>query len=95
MKNKIRRKIKDKTGEPLYEDIAKVWDEISFVKAAETDVESLNRTYIYEKDKVKNRLILMRDKLKTMYAYQYPIQRRVMEERLPNSWRRNSCVSTT
>ncbi|TFG83738.1 MAG: cytochrome C oxidase subunit II [Spirochaetales bacterium] len=82
MKNKIRRKIKDRSGEPLYEDIAKVWDEISFVKAAETDVESLNRTYIFEKDKVKNRLILMRDKLKNMYAYQYPIQRRVVEERL-------------
>jgi hypothetical protein len=82
MKSKIRRKIKDKTGEPLYEDIAKVWDEISFVKAAETDVESLNRTYIYEKDKVKNQLILMREKLKNMYAYQYPIQRRVVEDRL-------------
>ena len=35
------------------------------MKPAETDVESLNRTYIYEKDKVKRRLILMRDKLKS------------------------------
>ena len=82
MKNKIRKHIKEKSGEPLYEDIAKVWDEISFVKPAETDVESLNCTYIYEKDKVKNRLILMRDKLKNMYSYQYPIQRRVVEDRL-------------
>ncbi len=82
MKSKIRKRIKEKTGEPLYEDIAKVWDEIAFVKPAETDVESLNCTYIYEKDKVKSRLILMRDKLKSMYAYQYPIQRRVVEDRL-------------
>ena len=82
MKSKIRKRIKEKSGEPLYEDIAKVWDEIAFVKPAETDVESLNCTYIYEKDKVKNRLILMRDKLKNMYAYQYPIQRRVVEDRL-------------
>lgn len=82
MKTKIRKRIKDKTGEPLYEAIDKVWDEISFVKPAETDVESLNCTYIYEKDKVKNRLILMRDKLKNMYSYQYPIQRRVVEDRL-------------
>lgn len=82
MKNKIRRRIKEKSGDPLYEDIAKVWDEIAFVKPAETDVESLNRTYLYEKDKVKNRLIMMREKLKNMYAYQYPIQRRVVEERL-------------
>jgi len=71
-----------KTGEPVYEDIAKVWDEISWVKPAETEVEKMNRTYLYEKDKVKNRLILMRDKLKNMYSYQYPIQRRVVEERL-------------
>jgi len=42
----------------------------------------MNRTYLYEKDKVKSRLILMRDKLKSMYSYQYPIQRRVVEERL-------------
>jgi hypothetical protein len=82
MKSKIRKRVKEKTGDPLYEDIAKVWDEIAFVKPAETDVESLNCTYIYEKDKVKNRLILMRDKLKSMYSYQYPIQRRVVEDRL-------------
>ncbi len=82
MKTKIRKRIKDKSGEPLYEAIDKVWDEISFVKPAETDVEGLNCTYIYEKDKVKNRLILMRDKLKNMYSYQYPIQRRVVEDRL-------------
>jgi len=81
-KRKIRVKIKAKTGEPVYEDIAKVWDEISFVKPAETEVEKMNRTYLYEKDKVKSRLILMRDKLKNMYSYQYPIQRRVVEERL-------------
>jgi hypothetical protein len=52
------------------------------VKPAETEVEKMNRTYIYEKGKVKSRLILMQDKLKSMYSYQYPIERRVMEERL-------------
>ncbi|MBU0936666.1 MAG: cytochrome C oxidase subunit II [Spirochaetes bacterium] len=82
MKNKIRRKIKVKTDDPLYEDMDKVWDEISFIPPAETDVEALNRTYLFEKDKIKNRLIMMRNKMKNMYAYQYPIQRRVMEERL-------------
>jgi hypothetical protein len=81
-RRKIRTKIKAKTGEPIYEDIAKVWDEISFVKSAETDVERMNRSYIYEKGKVKSRLIIMQDKLKNMYSYQYPIERRVMEERL-------------
>ncbi|HUX41321.1 MAG TPA: cytoplasmic filament protein CfpA [Rectinemataceae bacterium] len=81
-KGKIRSRIKAKTGEPLYEDIEKVWDEISFVKPAETDVEKMNRTYLFEKDKLRKRLILMVDKLKSMYTYQYPIERRVMEERL-------------
>ncbi|MDR2364108.1 MAG: cytochrome C oxidase subunit II, partial [Spirochaetaceae bacterium] len=83
-KNRIRKIIKSKNGEPLYEDIAKVWDEISFVRPAETDVERFNRTYIYEKDRIRRRIILMRDKIKTMYDYLYPIERRVMEDRL--SW---------
>ncbi|HUX37132.1 MAG TPA: cytoplasmic filament protein CfpA [Rectinemataceae bacterium] len=81
-KGKIRSRIKAKSGEPLYEDIEKVWDEISFVKPAETDVEKMNRTYLFEKDKLRKRLILMAEKLKSMYTYQYPIERRVMEERL-------------
>ncbi len=81
-RRKIKRKIKDQKGEPSYEDIAKVWDEIAFVKPAETEVEKMNRTYLFEKDKLRSKLIMMKDKLKTMYSYQYPIERRVMEERL-------------
>jgi hypothetical protein len=81
-KNRIKKVIKDKTGEPLYEDIAKVWDEIYYVKPAETEVERMNRTYIYEKDKIRQKIILMRDKMKSMYDYQYPVERRVMEDRL-------------
>jgi hypothetical protein len=81
-KNRVRKLVKEKTGEPLYEDIAKVWDEISFVRPAETEVERMNRTYIYEKDKIRKKIILMREKMKSMYDYQYPIERRVMEDRL-------------
>ncbi|MDR2210142.1 MAG: cytochrome C oxidase subunit II [Spirochaetaceae bacterium] len=81
-KNKIRKTIKAKTGDPLYEDIAKVWDEISFVNPAETEVERMNRTYIYEKDKIRQKIIRMRDKMRGMYDYQYPVERRVMEDRL-------------
>ncbi|MDR1970519.1 MAG: cytochrome C oxidase subunit II [Treponema sp.] len=81
-KNRIRKVIKEKSGEPLYEDIAKVWDEISFVRPAETEVERMNRTYLYEKDRIRNRIILMRNKMKLMYDYLYPIERRVMEDRL-------------
>ena len=81
-KSRIRKLIKEKTGEPLYEDIAKVWDEISFVKSAETEVEKSNRTYIYEKDRIRTRIIRMRDRMKNMYDFLFPIERRVMEERL-------------
>ncbi|EFW37914.1 cytoplasmic filament protein CfpA [Treponema phagedenis] len=81
-KKYIKKNYKDKTGEPVYEDIAKVWDEISFIKPVETEVEKMNRTFVYEKDKMRKKLILMREKLKQMYDYQYPIERRVMEERL-------------
>jgi hypothetical protein len=81
-KGKIRKMIKAKTGEPLYEDIAKVWDEITFIKTGETEVERMNRTYIYEKNKVHQRVILMRNKMREMYDYRYPVERRVMEDRL-------------
>ncbi|MDL2228898.1 cytochrome c oxidase subunit II [Treponema sp. OttesenSCG-928-L16] len=81
-RSRIRKQIKEKSGEPLYEDVAKVWDEISFVKAAETEVERMNRTYTYEKDRLRQRMITMREKMKKMYDYQYPIERRVMEDRL-------------
>ncbi|MDR1388895.1 MAG: cytochrome C oxidase subunit II [Treponema sp.] len=81
-KNRIRKQIKAKTGEPMYDNIAKVWDEITFIKTGETEVERMNRTYIYEKNKVHQKLILMRNKMKAMYDYRYPVERRVMEDRL-------------
>jgi len=52
------------------------------VRPGDTEVERRNRTYLPEKDKVRKRLILMRDKLQKVYSYKYPIQRRVAEERL-------------
>ncbi len=81
-RNKIRRKIKAITGDPLWEDIEKSWDEITFVKPVPTEVERMNKTCLPEKDKIKRRIILMKDKLQKRYGYRYPIQRRVMEDRL-------------
>jgi hypothetical protein len=82
MRGKIKRNIKAKTGDPLYEDIEKSWNEVTFIRPGDTDVERMNRTYIAEKDDIKRRIISMRDKLQRVYGYRYPIQRRVMEERL-------------
>jgi hypothetical protein len=82
MKNKIRRKIKAVTGDPLYEDIEKSWDEIAFIRPSETQIETMNRTYLFEKDKIKRRIVLMKEKMHNVYSYRYPIKRRVIEERL-------------
>ena len=81
-KSRIKTNIKDKSGEPLYEDTAKVWDEISFVKPVETEVEKSNRNYVFEKDRIRTKIIRMRDRMTKMYDFQYPAERRVMEERL-------------
>ncbi|MDR1429420.1 MAG: cytochrome C oxidase subunit II [Spirochaetaceae bacterium] len=81
-KKRIRKQIKEKSGEPMYEAIDKAWDEISFVKSADTEVERMNRTYLYEKDRIRHRIVLMRERMKKMYDYKYPIERRVMEDRL-------------
>lgn len=79
-RDKITKKVKGNGY--VYEELEKVWDEIAFVNTELTDMEKLNRTYLYEKGKLKKMLILMKDKLQHMYAYRYPIERRVMEERL-------------
>jgi hypothetical protein len=81
LKGKIKRRIKARTGDPLYEDIERSWSEVTFVKPGDTDVERMNRTYIAEKDDLKKRIILMREKLQKLYGFRYPIQRRVIEER--------------
>ncbi|GHV53574.1 cytochrome c oxidase subunit II [Spirochaetia bacterium] len=79
---KIRKAFREKDGQPEYEAIEHAWDGISFVRPAETEVEASNRTYIYEKDKLRSKLILMRERIKTMYSYLYPVERRVMENQL-------------
>ncbi|MGP1593671.1 MAG: cytoplasmic filament protein CfpA [Treponema sp.] len=78
----IHKKYKAPTGKPAYKDIAKVWDGISFVSPTETEVEKMNRTFVYEKDKMRKKLIIMRERLKKMYNYKYPVKRRIMEEQL-------------
>jgi len=80
-KNRIKATIKDKTRDPLHEHIDTVWDEISFVKPPETEVERSNRTFLHEKDKAHRRIMLIRERLAAMYGYRHPIERRVIEDR--------------
>ncbi|MFP3041723.1 cytochrome c oxidase subunit II [Treponema primitia] len=82
-RDRLRKMNKGKPEAPLYEDIEKPWDGFSFVKAAETDVERMNRTYTYEKERIRQRFALMREMIKDLYGeYDYPAERRSLEEQL-------------
>ncbi len=79
-KNYIKNNISK--GNIAYEDMEHAWDEISFAKSPDTEVEKMNKTFVYEKDKIRRKLIMMKQKLKEMYDYQYPTERRILEDRL-------------
>jgi hypothetical protein len=80
-KSKIRRRIKAVSGDPLYEDMKKTWNEILHIKAGETDVEKLNRTYIYEKTLMKEMIRRTREKVQKIYGFQNPKVRVLLDER--------------
>jgi hypothetical protein len=82
MKNKIKRRIKAVTGDPLYEDMKKTWNEIMHIKAGDTDVEKLNQTYIYEKTLLKKMLRKTLEKITKIYGFRNPKMRVLMEERV-------------
>ncbi len=82
MKNKIKRRIKAVTGDPLYEDMKKTWNEIMLIKAGDTDVEKLNATYLYEKTLLKKMLRRSLEKIKKIYGFRNPKMRILMEERV-------------
>jgi hypothetical protein len=84
LKTKERiRKLKGKNGGPLYEDLEKPWDGLSFVKTGETEVEQMNRTYAWEKERLSARLSLMREMVQNLYGeFNYPPERRSLEEQL-------------
>ena len=80
MSGRVRRKREEK-GEPLYEEIEKVWNEIVKLKVKETDIEKLNRTYVYEKSLYKKMLVRIREILQTIFGFRTPKERVVMEDR--------------
>jgi len=81
-KNKIKRKIKGATGDPLYEDMKKTWNEVMYIKAGDTDVEKLNQTYVYEKTLFKKMLLKTKDKIELIYGYKNPKARVILEGRV-------------
>ncbi|RKX85026.1 MAG: cytochrome C oxidase subunit II, partial [Spirochaetes bacterium] len=81
MSGKIK-KIKEKSGDPIYEEQEKLWNEILELKAEDTDVERLNQTYLYEKDLLKKMLRAGRDKVKLTFGYENPKIRVELDKRI-------------
>ena len=82
---KVRRKvnrIREDVDRQLYEEIEKVWSELVNVKAQETDVERLNRTYIYEKTLLKKMLDRIVQISSDSYGDRTPKERVILEKRL-------------
>jgi hypothetical protein len=82
MKGRVRKQIKSKTGDPLYEDIEKTWDEIQMIKSEDTDVEKFNRTYLYEKGLLKKMIVRTRDQIAQVFGHQNPKSRVILDQRL-------------
>lgn len=60
----------------------KEWNEVTFVKPEDTEVQKMNKSYLVEKEDVRKRFILLREKLKSVYKNQNPIQRVATENRI-------------
>ncbi|OQY33365.1 MAG: cytochrome C oxidase subunit II [Spirochaetaceae bacterium 4572_59] len=79
---RIKKEIKDISGDPVYEEQEKNWNEILKMRVEDTDVERLNQTYLYEKDLMKRMLRRSRDKVATTFGYENPKTRVVMDHRI-------------
>lgn len=76
------RKQKELSGDPMYEDLQKTWNEIMRIKAEDTDVERLNQTYLYEKELMKKMVKRSRQKVAEIYGYQNPAPRVILDQRI-------------
>lgn len=78
---RIRRQ-KEREGDPIYEEQAKLWKEIMELKAEDTDVERLNQTYLYEKTLLRKTLQVAREKVKQTFGYEIPKVRFELDGRI-------------
>ncbi len=76
------RKIHEASGDPLYEEHEKVWNELLKIKAEDTDVERLNQTYLYEKSLLKKMLRKSRERAEMAFGYENPKLRVELEKRI-------------
>ncbi len=75
------RRAREEQNEPLYEDIEKTWNEITAIRAEDTDVEKLNRTYLYEKNLLKRMIQRIDDRIQQVFAHENPKTRVILDQR--------------
>ena len=78
----IKKQIKDVSGDSVYEEQEKNWNEIMKLRVEDTDVERLNQTYVYEKELMLKMLRRTREKVSTTFGYENPKTRVVMDQRI-------------
>jgi len=76
------RRAKQESGEPLYEEVEKTWNEILRIKAEDTDVERLNQTYLHEKELLKKMLNRAQEKVAETYGHLNPKERVEVDKRI-------------
>lgn len=76
------RRYREEKNEPLYEDLEKNWNEIVRIRAEETDVEKLNRTYIYEKNLLKQMIGKTKEQIKAIFGFENPKTRVILDQRV-------------
>lgn len=81
MRGRIRR-IKQDSGDELYEDVEKTWDQILRIKAEDTDVERLNNTYLHEKQLLKKMIGRSREKVANVFGHLNPKERVEIDKRI-------------
>ena len=76
------RKTKQDSGDPIYEEVEKTWNEILRIKAEDTDVERLNQTYLHEKATLKKMLTVAQDRIALTYGHLNPKERVEVDKRV-------------
>ncbi|TVQ27762.1 MAG: cytochrome C oxidase subunit II, partial [Spirochaetaceae bacterium] len=81
MRGRIRR-AKQESGDPIYEEVEKTWNEILRIKAEDTDVERLNQTYLHEKALLKKMLGRSQERVSVIYGHLNPKERVEVDKRI-------------
>lgn len=72
----------EESGDPVVQELRQIWNEITEIKADLTDVERLNQTYLHEKSLFKKMLNHISRKIETLYGFQNPRDRVILDGRV-------------